>query len=248
MWQLTPGRIIKKYKISLEPVIQSGPDIFLICMARKKKPLHLKKMKYRLFLALAVIAPATFFGIIINRIIELDKSLTLVNGTMKTFKSFSGGARSSRNNTFTLEEYPVEFKRSYKGLARINVKDRSDDLIGKRAVYESDHWRPEELKSKNERQVSFFTAATNWPPCGNSKESITYFDLKFKKENRSEVLHYLDLFSYISKNENGIDYFFLSFFTTMIFLGLSVPAFQNNKLVGTYFVTIVIVHLILFVF
>jgi hypothetical protein len=200
-------------------------------------------------MAAAVIAPALFFSFIIKRIIELDKSLILVNGTMKAFKSSSGGARSSRDNTFTLEEYPTVFKRSYEGWARINVKDRSNDLIGKRPVYEIDNWRPySELKPKDDRQVNFYVTAKQWPASKNFKEPITYFDLKFKRENRSRVLHYLDLFSYISKIENGIEYFFLSFFITLIFFGLSAPGFQNSKIAGAYFVTIVIIHFILIVF
>jgi hypothetical protein len=190
-------------------------------------------MKYNLFFAVAVIIPVLFFGLIISRIIRLEKSLILVNGTMKTFKSSSGGARSSRENTFTLEEYSTVFKRSYKGWARINVKDRSDDLIGKRAA---------------ERQVNFYVPATEWLDSKNSKEPVTYFDLKFKQENRSQVLHYLDLFSYISKIKYGVRYFFLSFFTTLIFIGLSVPGFQNSKIAGAFLITIVILHLILIVF
>lgn len=206
-------------------------------------------MKYKLFLALGFITPTIFFGLIVHRIIELDKSLILVTGTMKTFKSSSGGARSSRDNTFTLEEYSAVFKRSYDGWARINVKDRSNDLIGKRPVYEIDNWRPyTELKPKKERQVSFYVAATEWPPSKNLKQPITYFDLEFKKDNRSQVLHDLDLFSYISQNENGMGYIFISLLTTMLFLALSDPVYNGNRPVEIYAIIIVMIHLILLVF
>ncbi|EHQ25035.1 hypothetical protein [Mucilaginibacter paludis] len=204
--------------------------------------------KSKLCLAGTLIVPLALVIYFALQVSRLSNTLLPIKATISSFES--KGSHSNFRKVVGLDEYSASLVRYYEGTNMLFVKDFRDVIYQPPAPNEisSIYYLHPRLKSKTQRQISFYVQKADTAKLRQSTAQISYFYLQNPPALKSGAGYYTDLYLYVYRHHYGAGAVFVSL---LLFIGSCIGDswwYEQNKALLAYAILIVLIHILIFLF